>query len=435
VTAPTELTDDRDVEQLPREAWAGAAATVFSDLWRAAQGTGPHELPDLVARHGAGLGLREVVIYLVDLQQSMLTPFVRAELGHHLPALPVDSTVAGRCFQHVQPIAQDSSGTGERRLWLPLHTDAERVGVLGVTVDTETYGYDEAAVQPLLLFASVVASLVMTKTMFGDTIVRARRLTEMGLAAEIQWSLLPPRDYCATEVTIAGALEPAYDVGGDSIDYAVDDGVARFAVFDAMGHGLASAHLATLTISAYRNARRGHATLAETVARIDDAVHEVFDGDGFVTALLAELDTTSGILTWVNLGHPAPLLLREGRMVKELIGSSSLPFGLASGLAEPHGEVVFGTEHLQREDHVLLYTDGAVEGRAADGELFGLERLSGIIRRGLASGLASSEVMRRATRDLLHHQDNELRDDASMVLVHWHDPHPRSWIAPSSTGA
>jgi hypothetical protein len=70
VTAPTELIEGWDVEELPREAWAGAATTVFKDLWRAAQGTGPHELPDLVAQYGEGLGLGDVIIYLVDLQRA-----------------------------------------------------------------------------------------------------------------------------------------------------------------------------------------------------------------------------------------------------------------------------------------------------------------------------------------------------------------------------
>jgi hypothetical protein len=54
----------------------------------------------------------------------------------------------------------------------------------------------------------------------------------MGLAGEMQWSLLPPLTFACAEVTIAAALEPAYEVAGDTVDYAVDAGVARFAVLD-----------------------------------------------------------------------------------------------------------------------------------------------------------------------------------------------------------
>ena len=46
----------------------------------------------------------------------------------------------------------------------------------------------------------------------------------MTLAAEMQWSLLPPLSFAAGGVTIAGLLEPAYEVGGDCFDYAYNAG-------------------------------------------------------------------------------------------------------------------------------------------------------------------------------------------------------------------
>ena len=66
----------------------------------------------------------------------------------------------------------------------------------------------------------------MSKTLYGDTLVRLRRTARMGLAAEIQWNLLPPLSFASTEVSVAAALEPAYEVAGDSVDYAVDPDVA-----------------------------------------------------------------------------------------------------------------------------------------------------------------------------------------------------------------
>ena len=74
----------------------------------------------------------------------------------------------------------------------------------------------------------------MTKTLYGDNIVRLRRTEPVNLAAEIQWSRFPPLTYGSSEVTIAAGLGPAYRVAGDSIDYAVEAGIARLAVFDGM---------------------------------------------------------------------------------------------------------------------------------------------------------------------------------------------------------
>ena len=76
----------------------------------------------------------------------------------------------------------------------------------------------------------------MTKTQYGDTIVRMRRTTRMGLAAEIQWSLLPPITFANETVTVAGGWSlPTRSPA--TLDYAVDADVARFAVFDGWGTG------------------------------------------------------------------------------------------------------------------------------------------------------------------------------------------------------
>ena len=79
----------------------------------------------------------------------------------------------------------------------------------------------------------------MTKSLYGDTIVCLRRRADMGLAVEMQWSPPPPLTFATETVTIAAALEPAYRVAGDSVDYAVDGHCARFAVFERWDTGLA----------------------------------------------------------------------------------------------------------------------------------------------------------------------------------------------------
>jgi len=174
---------------------------------------------------------------------------------------------AGRAYQLVQVLTRHLTG-GRLQVWLPLLDGSERLGVVTAVVD------DPQATQPpelmarLQRLAAMTAELVMSKTLYGDTIVRLRRSAEMGLAAEMQWSLLPPLAFACDQVTIAGALEPAFQVAGDTVDYAVDAvdaGYARVAVFDGMGHGQQSAQLASLTVAAYRNARRSGRSLTDTV--------------------------------------------------------------------------------------------------------------------------------------------------------------------------
>lgn len=402
-------------------------------LLREAHLAGGHDLPDLVGRHATDLGGVDAVLYLADLQQRVLVPFLPERPSHDQQQGPlgIDSTVAGRVFQQMQMQTQQAEAdeAGPVRVWLPLLDGTERLGVLAVTVpDAEALEREDGLLGVRLSrFASLVAELVMTKTLYGDTIVRLRRTRQMALAAEIQWSLLPPLTFADDRVTVAAGLEPAYEVAGDSVDYAVDADTARLAVFDGMGHGLASAQLVSLVVAAYRNARRARLSLIETAEHMDAAVTEIFGGESFATGLIGELDTVSGLFTWVSAGHLEPLVLRGGRMVRTLTSDPALPFGLGHNLSGPVPASVVGTEQLQPGDLLLLYTDGITEARSPDGEFFGLDRLVDLVVRNLAAELPAPETMRRVIRELLEHQSGDLTDDATLLLVDWRGG-PTDWL-------
>lgn len=404
--------------------WASRLEHGMDQFIRDSHIASPDELPDLVADAAAVFGGEDALIYLADLQQRVLVPFQHAGGRSHdeyPQLLGIDSTVAGRVFQQMQRLTQAASARGDAervRLWLPLFDGTERLGTLGVTLPASRLD-DDAGMTRLQRFASVVAELVVTKTLYGDSIVRARRTSRMTLAAEIQWSLLPPLTFVNRAVTVAGGLEPAYEVAGDSLDYAVDAGIARFAVFDAMGHGIVSAQLISLVVAAYRNARRAGQSLADTASHIESAVNEVFRVESFATGLLCELDTTTGRLTWISAGHPQPLLLREGRLVRTLEVEPLLPLGLNQNLEATHSPAL-GTEQLQPGDRLVLYTDGVIEARSPDGEFFGQDRLVDLVSRNLAAGQPAPETMRRVVHALLDHQAGDLADDATLLLVEWH---------------
>jgi serine phosphatase RsbU (regulator of sigma subunit) len=221
-------------------------------------------------------------------------------------------------------------------------------------------------------------------------------------------------------VVISCVLAPAYDVGGDSFDYAVDERTARLAVFDAMGHGVNAGLLATVAIAAYRHSRRAGLDLADTVVATDAAVAETFAAEQFVTAVLAELDLATGRLAWHCAGHPAPLLLRGNRVVKSLATDPGLPLGLGAALGQSlqvREEVL--EEVLEPGDRLLLYSDGVVEARNEDGEFFGADRLADFVSREAVAGQSAPETMRRLMHAILHHQAGRLQDDATTMLIEW----------------
>lgn len=400
---------------------SSAVLEAQQDLLSSSRLAAPYELAGLITRCVRQLGAQGATAYLVDLQQQLLLPLVdpaeRAD-EDRAPAVSVDGTLAGRAFQTEQTQLGREGPAGPWVCWLPLLAGSNRLGVLSVALGGPGAAEpDRELLRGLAQVASTAADLIVAKTPYGDTLVRLRRRTPLGLAAELQYAVLPPLTFTSRPVNVSAALEPCYQVAGDAIDYAVDDGRTRVAIFDGMGHGLHSAQCAVLTVAAYRNARRSGLTLTETVTHIDQALTACLGGEVFTTAVLADLDTRTGLLHWVNAGHPAPMLIRSGKLVRHLESVPRPPIGL--GYLLPDVPMDVGTEQLEPGDLVLLYTDGVVEARSPGGEFFGVARLQELVVRQLAGGLTPPETLRRVVRELLDHHEQQLPDDATFLMVEW----------------
>jgi len=216
-------------------------------------------------------------------------------------------------------------------------------------------------------------------------------------------------------VALAGALEPAYDVGGDSFDYALDEHTLHLAVFDAMGHGVEAASMATLLVGAYRHGRINRSTLRAMYLRMDEVMGASFPGR-FATALIGCLDTRTGELRWINAGHPSGLLIRGGRVVDELSGPVTRPVGF--GQAQPHVHSV----GLRPGDRVLFFTDGVVEERLDGGDQFGERRLRRFIEDNALHRLPTAESVRLLSLALLSGRGGRTSDDATLLMVEWRGP-------------
>lgn len=384
----------------------------IGELVRRTRRTAPGDLALLVAETAGSAGVVETVIYLVDYGQTRLLPLPYPRMPARV-ALGAEGTLGGWAYR-TGTVHEGEGSAGSRRLWLPLVEGSERLGVLEVTVPAAEVGTARPGLERL---ADTVATLLTTRWAYGDVFELVRRVRPMRLPAEIQWRLLPPTAVSTDRVSLAGLLEPWDEVGGDAFDYAVNDGRLHAALFDAMGHGLTATLLATLAVGAYRNARRARADLPRLYEAMDRAVAAHFHREYFVTALLLDLDVSTGTLNWLAAGHTPPLLLRHDRLVGPLAGRPATPIGLR--LTDDGRRV--HTVQLEPGDRLVLYTDGVVEARQR-GQFFSDERLADFVVRESASGHAAPEVLRRLIHAVLDHQDGVLQDDATILLLEWGGP-------------
>jgi sigma-B regulation protein RsbU (phosphoserine phosphatase) len=365
------------------------------------------ELAGAVSAAVAHLGIR-TVLYLVDDEQRalhMVPPGDRPGTG----PLPLEASLPGRAFRLVETLPM-ADGNG---WWVAVVNGTDRLGVLGFAFPGGFDRHDDLTRQRCETMAGLVGHLVTVTSPKGDFLVQVRRSQPMSNGAELLSQILPPMTISCERLTIGAILEPRYDIGGDGYDHTFDGDLARMAIFDGVGRGLRAGLAYTVAVTATRAARRAGHGLYEGARAADAALLEQFDDARFVTAVLGELNMGTGVLRYINAGHPAPLLLRGGKFIRELPGGRRLPLGLNDARER------IGQEQLEPDDRLLLYTDGVVEARDANGDMFGLEALIDHAERHATAGLPAAETLRRLARAVTAHHEGPAADDTTLVLAEW----------------
>ncbi|MFF5923711.1 PP2C family protein-serine/threonine phosphatase [Streptomyces flavochromogenes] len=400
--------------------------SVLADVMASAHRLAPRAIPGLVQDAGRRLGLSGARVYVSDLQQRDLVALPASEQAQRstadggttdLETLPIDNSLAGRAYrtetvQLSRPDADDSERTG----WIPVVDGIGRVGALRVTAPE----LDASLLHRCEALADLVAMILAAKQPYSDLLAQTMRTRPMSLQAELLWAFLPPRTIGTAAVTSSAVLEPAYEVGGDAYDHSLAGEVLHLTLLDAMGHDLASGGCSATALAACRSARRAGGRLDDIAVEIDRTLDRWIPGR-LLTCVIANLDTTTGRLDWINCGHPSPLLIRDRRVVTGALDRTPHPPLGLTGYDLPPPPV--HSTHLQPGDRLLLFTDGVTDARSAAGELFGELRLADAVVRALTDGLPAPEALRRLIQQILVHQDQRLHDDATLLLAEWHPPH------------
>jgi sigma-B regulation protein RsbU (phosphoserine phosphatase) len=225
------------------------------------------------------------------------------------------------------------------------------------------------------LFGRATHNLVLS-----DEVKRAYEAVdrEMQVVEDIQRSLLPSQLPDIPTLELAAHYQTSRRAGGDYYDFfPLPDGRWGILLADVSGHGTPAAVLMAITHSIAHTLYGPPAPPSRLLAFINDhlAARYTTDSGTFVTAFYGIYDPATRVLTYASAGHNPPRVGRcDGVHVRAIDRNGCLPLGI-----EPAVRYDDTVEHLESGDFLLLYTDGITEARAPDGELFGVERLDGVI--------------------------------------------------------
>lgn len=394
------------VESVTRELGLELGATRVSFLIADLSGRALVRLAHVLLRTAEGVDI-----------ETPIAPGERRAAEESATVVPFDGGPAERALrtQELQVLAPDPGRTSLAGVesWLVLAPVTERGEVIGLLELTLPDRPDADSCHEIAQLAHVLAFVVIANRRHTDLYEWGQRTRPLSLSAEIQHRLLPGPQTCeADSFTLAGWLEPAAGIAGDTFDFSLARNLLHVSLTDAMGHGVAAALAATLAVGDLRNARNADATLLEQVRSANRSLFEHAAKNGledFVTGLVARVNLATGSMGLVNAGHVAPYLAR-GRDVTAIDLPADLPLGL---FLDAHYRE--RTLALEKGDRIVLVTDGMLERTAVKVDL------NEAIKD--TRSLHPREAVRALADRVLDAADDELRDDATVLCLDWHGGH------------
>ena len=228
-------------------------------------------------------------------------------------------------------------------------------------------GFDEnddmyGKVQFITTITNIIAVAIENKRLFKQQLEQERLEREMELASEMQRLLIPKGLPKSSHYELASIYKPHLNVGGDYYDFVEhENGCITFCIADIAGKGVAAALLMSNLEGTFHTLLKPDTDLTELIHELNKNILRVTKGDKFLTFFVAQYDTNTRLLKYVNAGHNPPALAMGNKVQRLEKGCTVL------GAFDELPFVEEGHVTIEEEAMVLLYTDGLIELRNEEG--------------------------------------------------------------------
>ena len=234
---------------------------------------------------------------------------------------------------------------------------------------------------------------------------------ELLLAKSVQESALPEKSFSDYEkFEIAGKMLPSEYVSGDFYDYfPVGEDKICLVVGDVSDHGLPSAMFMMSVRNTLRTVSDILPSPGEIMTRANRILCERNEVNMFATVWLGIFELKSGIITYVNAGHPLPLVKKSGGEIVEVESEANAPLGIFDR------EIYFEHSYaLEKGDVILIYTDGVTEAAGEDGKQYGTDNFKESIK---SAGNFENGFLDSIVNELVSYRKSAVFEDDVTLLA------------------
>jgi sigma-B regulation protein RsbU (phosphoserine phosphatase) len=276
---------------------------------------------------------------------------------HTVVAIPIDK----------KPVIEAIDATVAAR-------QSELLGILYLDSRAPSSTFSALDREVVRTLAHEAATLIENARLFAAGRVKARLDHDIEIASKIQLGLLPKELPNLPHVAMAGSTLACYSVGGDCFDVIeLDGGRHGFFLGDISGKGIPAALLATLLQGIFYTTASMDIEITNVFSRVNRYLCERAGGDRYATVFYGVLDKM-GAFEYVNAGHVPPLIRRSSGAIERL-DLASFPVGMF-----PEAEYESAAVKLEKDDFLVIYTDGVSEAVNVKAEMFEEERLQHVLQ-------------------------------------------------------
>jgi len=306
------------------------------------------------------------------------------------PQFQVSRSVVERVAQQGEPIITSDAQTDERFnirqsvmylglrsiLCVPLNLKERLIGVIYVDNRLQAGIFSQADLKLLSAIASSAAVAIENARLYQLAVEKGRLEQELSMARRVQVSLLPRQMPQIPGWEFIARWKPARQVGGDYYDFIeTENKQLGLVIADVTDKGMPAALFMAFTRSIIR-ANLDHTPSPDAgITRANRLICQESDNSLFVTMFYGQLNLQTGELTYVNAGHNPPIHVAPSQSIPTAwLTRTGIPLGVEEDSTYTQESV-----QLKPGEFIVLYTDGVTEAMDANDNLFGEDRLKGVL--------------------------------------------------------
>ncbi|MEP7070756.1 MAG: GAF domain-containing SpoIIE family protein phosphatase [Verrucomicrobiota bacterium] len=268
----------------------------------------------------------------------------------------------------------------------PLLYGRQNMGVLALGNGLKGEAFSQSDFVVFKSIAEQSAFALYNAIVYSEANEKKRLDHDLEIARDIQRILLPAKAPAIAGFEISGINLPARQVSGDYFDYIqIDAQRLGVAIADVSGKGVPASLIMAICRSVLRSQAPQSSSPAEVLRAVNRQLYPDIKEDMFISMAYLVLDQQSGGVTLARAGHDAPLHYRHATEAVETVKPPGMAVGIDSGSVFDRITHDFAIP-LERDDCLILYTDGVTEALDGNGDEFGFERMTQSVRANATNG-------------------------------------------------